>query len=275
MTANISPRDETLHTFVGGLRDAEADPEIVAAAGSGSNDIDLFVILTGDDGPFLREYYTLIDKIKRTQEIVYNNTGTVVSSFPTLHLEIFDRKLIDDAEPVQLHLLVYPNYDCFISWEDPLLVKTVSASAEVLLGNETRFRDLLNRVETPPFAQRIRSKYILSLLLDTHQYLRAGASKKHIRLADSVHKATYVVRYMVFHRLLEGEKNISQIDSWSGLSTHIHCLSNEELKSLFETCKEWRQSESSPDINEVIQVLEASLSIIEEWFVRTGDPSYE
>jgi len=266
-------REITLTNLVNELKKTEDLFETVAVIGSGENDIDVVVILSHENQKFIKKFYSLIRIVKKVQTQLKDH-NIFLSVFPTFRLEVFDRELSnknlpdDNASLAQLHLLVYPTYDYFIKWEDPMIVKTISNVSEIIIGDTNKLAKIGENIKTPPFRSRVG--YLLSVLLENYRFLTCSLVDSDILLREVLHKTLYVVRYATFNFLLEQGYNIRDISTWEKISDSRCEIKDKKLLSLFETAYLWRKQSYIPSQNELLNFNEELLELLESWLIKRG-----
>jgi len=266
-------REITLTNLVNELKKVEDSFELVAIIGSSENDIDCFVILSSENQKFLRKFYSLIRLIKKLQTQLKDH-NIFLSVFPTFRLEIFDKELFnksfsnDKATLVQLHLLVYPTYDYFVEWEDPMIVKTISHVSESVIGGINKLRKIGKNIKNPPFESR--AGYLLSLLLENYRFLTCSLLDCNILLKEALHKTLYVVRYATFNFLIEQGCNIRDIITWEKINDNKYKIKDKKLLNLFEKAYLWRKQSYIPSQNELRKFNEEILELLEGWAIKKG-----
>jgi len=266
-------REITLTNLVNELKKVEDSFELVAIIGSSENDIDCFVILSSENQKFLRKFYSLIRLIKKLQTQLKDH-NIFLSVFPTFRLEIFDKELFnksfsnDKATLVQLHLLVYPTYDYFVEWEDPMIVKTISHVSESVIGGINKLRKIGKNIKNPPFESR--AGYLLSLLLENYRFLTCSLLDCNILLKEALHKTLYVVRYATFNFLIEQGCNIRDIITWEKINDNKYKIKDKKLLNLFEKAYLWRKQSYIPSQNELLKFNEEILELLEGWAIKKG-----
>lgn len=269
-------REIIITTLVNELKKMEDVFETAAIIGSCENDIDIIVVLSHENQKFIEKFYLLIQIIKKIQTQLKDH-GIFLSVFPTFRLEIFDKELSNKnllsnshANLVQLHLLVYPTYDHFTKWEDPMIVKTISSTSRVIIGDINKLRKICENVRNPPFKSRI--EYLLSLLLENYRFLACSLLDSDILLKECLHKTLYVVRYVAFNYLLEQGFDISDISTWEKINNNKHKIRDEKLLNLFETAYWWREHPSHiPSQNELLKFNKELLELLESWLIERGE----
>lgn len=246
--------------------------ETAAIAGSNSNDIDVFVVLREEHGPYAPIMAGLIEATQQIQSRLAHEHGVPLSVFPTFRVEIFDRLLSttnlrseSTGELEQLHLLVYPTFEHFKGWEDAMLVKTVTMSADTVFGNEERFRALASEIEIPRFEQRVATEELFSLLIDTQIFLTGSKSPDEVVRRESAHKTSYVVRYLTFNYLLE-DNPIDELLTWEGIRNKE--IDEPTLADTFDRCYRWRRENCVPEAETIQTMNENLLGLLDKWLDR-------
>ena len=266
-------REIALTNLLNELEKSGKSLELVALIGSYENDIDLFVILSKGNQRFLRKFYSLILIIKKVQKQL-KSRNIFLSVFPTFRLEIFDRELFykrfcnDKVTLVQLHLLVYPTYEYFIKWENPMIVKTISLASKVIIGNINKLRKVGNNIKSSSFRDRVGS--LLSLSLENYRLLTCSLLDNGILLKEVLHKALYVVRYASFNFLIEKGYNMKEIITWEQINNNKYGITDKKLLSLFEKAYLWRKQSYFPSRSELLKFNEEILELLEKWTIEGG-----
>ncbi|RJS83425.1 hypothetical protein CW713_03950 [Methanophagales archaeon] len=266
-------REVILTNLIDELKKAEEPFEIIAIIGSGENDIDVAVILSGENQKFVRKFYSLIRIIKKVQTQL-KDYNIFLSVFPTFRLEIFDKELSykslsnNEANLAQLHLLVYPTYDYFIEWEDPMIVKTISHASEAIIGDIKNLRKIGEDIKKPPFKSRVG--YLLSLLFENYRFLSCSLSDHDILLREALHKTLYIVRYVTFNFLVEQNCNIRDILTWEKINNNKHKIKDKRLLNLFEKAYLWRKQSYIPSQDDLLKFNEEILKLLEDWSIKKG-----
>jgi len=266
-------KEITLTNLVNELKKVDDSFELVAIIGAYENDIDVLVILSSENQKFLRKFYSLVRIIKKIQKQLKDH-NIFLSVFPTFRLEIFDKELFnkrfsnDKVSLIQLHLLVYPTYDYFVEWEDPMIVKTISHVSEVIIGDINKLRKIGKDIKTPPFESRIG--YLLSLLLENYRFLTCSLLDRDILLKEALHKTLYVVRYATFNFLIEQGCNIRDVITWEQINDNKYKINDKKLLNLFEVAYLWRKHSYIPSQDELSKFNEEILELLERWSIKRG-----
>ncbi len=249
--------------------------ELLTISGSEENDVDVVVILSNRNQKFVKKFYSLIRNIKRVQEQL-KDYNIFLSVFPTFRLEIFDKELSyksfsnKKANLIQLHLLVYPNYDYLIKWEDPMVVKTISYASEAVIGDVRKLKKIGENIKIPVFKERIG--YLLSLLLENYRFLSCSLLNRDILLQEALHKTLYVVRYITFNYLIEQDCNIKDIITWEKINANRHKITDVKLLAFFKKAYLWRKTSYTPSLDELLKFNEEILELLEDWQLKEGEP---
>lgn len=245
----------------------KSDFYMVMSTGSSRHDIDLFVVLSNDSN-FSKELYDIVDVIRETQQNLLQS-NILLSVFPEFTKEVTDEYLSkenniysDSNEHQQLHLLIYPSYDLFVEWEDPMLIKRATASGEILIGNEEHIRERAEELPIPSLQERISASNLLPVLLNNYQMLHCSMHPKQIKLKEITKKTSYTIRYLSFEHLLENGYNIDQILTWEDIykkSDHLQ----EPLGDICEIGYEWWRDSHIANKNTLEKINNKCISIVE------------
>jgi len=254
------------------LSDAGKCFRTVAFIGSHANDIDLFVVLAAAGRDFVDKFLTLIIRVKAVQNRL-KGEGVFLSVFPTFRLEVFDRALAhmnlraEEGAVVQLHLLVYPSYDDFVQWEDPMIVATICRRARVVVGDAKELARIAEQVAIPPLQRRI--SYLVSLLLENLRFLGCSLVGDDVLLEEALHKSLYVARYAAFNYLLEEGCRPREVLTWDQIQGRRERIKDNLLSELLEQAYVWRTRATDVGVEQLRKFDEQLLRVLEKWSLHT------
>lgn len=260
-------RDQIVADILSIIEQKETEPYMMALGGSSRHDIDIFVVLS-DGGSFHKSIRDLHNAIQTVQQNLLED-DILLSVFPENNIKIADKylsKLDVKSENlerhIQLHLLVYPTYELFVEWEGPMLVKRVTKSSDILLGNGTELREKADNLQTPNFKNRVCSPNLLMVLMDNYQILKCGKYPDKIHLEEVTDKTAYVIRYLAFDYLLEQEYGIEELLTWDALYKKIDSLDS-PLNEMLEIAYQWWQTDEIAEKEVLEEINDECLTLIE------------
>jgi len=181
------------------------------------SDLDVMIILDDpppDDPTNCQSYFRLVDILKNVQER-FNEKGIYFCIFPTHRVEEFTRKFayVEYKSKCSLiHLLVYPSYKSFVSWEIPSIVESICETGKVIYGNKLVLKNAQSEVESLDFKQRIEP--LLSCLYEAYRYLECSQISDQITCMEAFHMLDYVVKYLCGEVLRSKGYSITEAYSW-------------------------------------------------------------
>lgn len=181
-----------------------------------TNDLDLFIILDNpptDDPYNIKAYIRLMEVIKAIEKEIAEKNNVRVIDFSTIRIKEYHSSLMyvgEDVKPLDLHLLVYPTIDQFLSWENHSIILSVCTHHTLLYGNDTVLRNIKKRVRVNSLEERIQS--LVSLLFETYRniFTNLQLSKKAetVLINEGVMKLEYVLRFLLWELLRESIQSI-------------------------------------------------------------------
>jgi len=181
-----------------------------------ANDSDLFIILDNpptDDPYNIKAYLRLMEAIKAVEKEIEEKNNIRVVDFSTIRIKEYHSNLMyvgEDVKPLELHLLVYPTIDQFLSWENHSIILSVCTHHTLLYGNDTVLRNIKKRVRVNSLEERIQS--LVSLLFETYRniftYLQLSKKAETVLINEGVRKLEYVLRFLLWELLRESIQSI-------------------------------------------------------------------
>jgi len=181
------------------------------------SDLDVLAILDDplpNDPTNSRNYFRLVEILKTIQER-FSGKGIYFCLFPTHRVEEFTRKFAHTefkSKYVLFHLLVYPSLKSFVTWELPSIVESICATGEVLFGNKLVLKNILSKVESYNFKQRVEP--LLSCLYEAYRYFECSQISDQIMRMEAFHMLDYVVGYLCGEVLRSKGYSVNEAYSW-------------------------------------------------------------
>jgi predicted nucleotidyltransferase len=173
-------------------------PQVVLLAKLGSwvraertenSDYDLLLVCS-DTPAYLRS----VQVIAEVQQRLLLETGVVIAAFPSFRIEELHRALV--KKPCCLvHLLIYPSLNDFLSWERSDVLRSICASAQVVVGDNELVTSIANNL--PSIGEKVLIEDLSSLLYNSFVYLVSGQlAEEDLSIREGFHKLQYCVRHL-------------------------------------------------------------------------------
>lgn len=180
------------------------------------SDIDLFIILDNppkNDPYNIKSYIKVVEAIKTVEKEIWEETEFHIIDFSTIRIEEYHCKkavFINEEKKFNLHLLIYPTVDHFLTWENPSVILSICKYHNLLYGDKDTLQNLIKRIKINSFEERIQP--LISLLFETYRniiyYVEVPKELDGILMSEGINKLKYILKFLIWEILIEKSETI-------------------------------------------------------------------